>query len=42
MQKSAEDVVGSNAEGPNGARKGVKEGRVGLESNEQKAAENSQ
>lgn len=43
MQKSAEDVVGSHAvEGPNGARKGVKEGRVGLGSNEQKAAENSE
>jgi hypothetical protein len=27
MQKSAEDVVGNNAEGPNGARKGLKEGK---------------
>lgn len=42
MQKSAEDVVGRDAEGPNGARKGLKEGKVGLESNEQKAAENSE
>lgn len=42
MQKSAEGIVGSDAEGPNGARKGLKEGRVGLKSNEQKAAENSE
>ena len=27
MQKSAEGVVGSNAEGPNGARKGLMEGK---------------